>query len=64
MERVTARAAEMANHVGQPWVGQALITRAALARAGKDMAERQLVGASLAASYTAWPAPAASGTGV
>ena len=43
-ERLTARAAEMAADLGQSGVGQALITGAALAQAGKDMAERQLVG--------------------
>ena len=38
----------MAAELGQSGVGQALITGAALARAGKDMAERQHVGTSLA----------------
>ena len=38
----------MANNLGQPGVGQALITGAALAQAGKDMAEQQLVGTWLA----------------
>ena len=47
-ERLTARAAEMASDLGSAGVGQALITGAALAQAGKDMAERQLVGTWLA----------------
>ena len=48
MEQLTARAAEMAGEVGQLGVSQAKITEDALAQAGKDMAERQLVGVWLA----------------
>ena len=47
-ERLTARAAEMAADLGSANVGQALITGAALAQAGKDLGERQLVGSWLA----------------
>ena len=43
-ERLTARAAEMASDLGSASVGQALITGAALAQAGKDLGERQLLG--------------------
>jgi hypothetical protein len=47
-ERLTARAAEMASELGSANVGQALITGAALAQAGKDLGERQLLGSWLA----------------
>ena len=47
-ERLTARAAEMASELGSANVGQALITGAALAQAGKDLGERQLIGSWLA----------------
>lgn len=60
-ERITARAAEMANDLGQPVLGQAVITGTDLAQAGKDLAEQQLVGTWLSSFSRAAHSPAVAG---